>query len=548
MKKTQDKQADKQTKQPNYPKVHTQAHPNAYKVPIADLLNPDCPISAGVTDKLRKELLELQAKGRKYAYIDSYKIEYKDIADPTNPASKAVNETARQNIKRAMEKRGINNSVIYDNDIALDPNNPISTTTLQADLRKNLEMTRFIYKSLIRVLSEEKINFIFDNAATFWDKLEIELQKIQKTQNETITGLIELCLDENGNPKPDNILEKAITAAGYKPAEERTSTAPQLPQAVKGNANKLDMPLDVVNTNLWNNLGISAKTGQFRFDLPAEYDPFDVKTVDAAKRGKEPALILYGIDFSAVDSAIDRALDQYDKRVYIAIGGLWHYCIDILKMPTDKVYVTAKQIYYAMGYNGNPGKADKKKIYDAISKMNTAILYLNNYYEMQTHKNRVTADYKSNLLHCEMITAKVNGVVADMAFRIVGEPPLITFARQRNQITTINRSLLTAEINKNNTSMLIEDFFLIHISLLKNGSNNMNNTNVLYSTIFDYAKLPKKGNNAAKYQSRAKVIIKKLLDHYTAEGFIRGYNEKQLKGGQGIELLIDQTRIAPPKQ
>lgn len=547
MKKTQDKQADKQTKQPNYPKVHTKAHPNAYKVPIADLLNPDCPISAGVTDKLRQELLEMQEKGRKYAYIDSYKIEYKDIADPTNPASKAVNETARQNIKRAMEKRGINNSVIYDNDIALDPNNPISTTTLQADLRKNLEMTRFIYKSLAKVLSEEQINFIFDDANAFWNALAAELQKIQKTENETITGLIELCLDENGNPKPDNILEKAIKAAGYKPIEETASEDPLLPQVMKGNTEKLDYPLDVVNNSLWSGLGISARTGQFSFEILPEYDNFDMKVANANKRGKQAALILYGVDFSAVENSIDRTLDQWDKRVYIAIGGLWHYYNDIEKKPPEKVYITIKQIYYAMGYDGNPGDADRKKIYDSINKMSVARLYLNNYYELQIHKNRVTFDKTDALLDCQIITAKVNGIVADKVIKLKEEPALITFARERNQITTIRRSLLAAGINKSKYSMLIEDFLLIHISLLKNSNNGMNNPNVLYSTIFEYAKIPK-GKNGAKQQSRAKTIIKKLLEHYTAEGYIKGYIEKQLKGGQGIEFLIDQTRIAPPKQ
>jgi len=508
-----------------YPKEHTAEHPNAYKVPIADLLNPDCPISAGVSEKLRAELLEKQAAGEQYHYIEDFTISYTD----TGEIRKALNTRLIEN--DLLDRYEQEKPDIINIDAALDPDNPLSVLSLSEEARKVIRAKKLVGDAIAPYLEPDAATFFVSNIETIFPLVNNILLKMGLDPNNiTIAEIAE-----------KGVITEALKAAGFKPIRE--TEAQRLPQTIQGIAGKLDYPIDVVNNSLWSGLSLSAKTGQFRFEILPEYDSYDMKYSNAGT-ATAPALILYGVDFSAVENAIDKDLDIFDKYVYNAIGGLWHHFVDVLNIPPDKVYISLQQIYAMMGGTSVPNAGDKAKILASVSKMRVAQLYLNNYYERQVHKNRISVDKKVNLLYCDILTAKVNGNIVDNAIRVVGEPPLLTFARERNQITTIKRSLLAAPVNKNEHSMLIEDFFITRISLMKNDHNKMDNAAILYDTIFKYAKIGK----ATTQKNRAKATIKKLLDHYKAEGFITGYEEKQLKNGQGIELHFDKTRIAPPKK
>ena len=68
--------------------------------------------------------------------------------------------------------------------------------------------------------------------------------------------------------------------------------------------------------------------------------------------------------------------------------------------------------------------------------------------------------YDAALLPLERMQAIVNGQTVDSAFHLFREPPLITFAKERKQVTTIERKVLQTPISKTNQNLLIEDYLL----------------------------------------------------------------------------------------
>jgi len=534
MKKETTKQADNQTApgtQSHYPKVHTKTHPNAYKVPIADLLNPACPISAGVSENLRAELIKKQAKGAQYHYIEDFMFTYNDVQEARKAATKGIRQRLEQsNVSDRYEQE---KPTVCSIEAALDPDNPISVLALTEEHRKAIQALKNIGDAIAPILPPDAATFFIAN---------IEKVVPLVTEKLTARGL------DPGTMSIQEVAEsgalaEALTEAGYIPAED---TAEDLPTIIAARVNKINLPIDVINNNIWQGLSLSAKTGQYKFDIPTSLESFDLQIVNAAKKGSNEALIIYGLDFSGLsDISISKQLTVYDKRVYIAIGALWRYFIDDLNIPADQIKINIASIYYAMGYDKTPNARDIQRINDSITKMSSARLYLNNYYELQEHKNRISVDKDMPLLPCKRATGKLNGVIVNSAIKPYEEPPLITFARERGQITTIKRSLLASPVSKTDLILRIEDYLLIHIAMLKDSKNNMDNTTLLYKTIFTRLEIKK---TEYMKQKRAKDTIKNLLNYYTTEGFIKGYKEKQLKGGEGIELFIDQTRIAPPKK
>lgn len=277
------------------------------------------------------------------------------------------------------------------------------------------------------------------------------------------------------------------------------AAAPQDPAAIDRvnviPVDRLTYPLDKVNANIWSLLETDTG-GQLR--------------IRAEKLGSKKEInILYSIDFDALGSnaRITKKLTQFDKRVYIAVAGLFN---------AGNTVITLRQIHLAMGGTGRASANQRQKISAAVHKMHGAMISIDNAIEAGTY-NYPKFVYTGSLLPIERIRKIVNGNVVEEAIHLFREPPAMTFARQRGQITTIPVRLLNSHVSMTDTNLAIEDYLLDRISHAKKGKGQ---SKILYRTICDKA-----GAVTAKQRQRVPEKVKEYLTHYVKCGYIASFAE-----------------------
>lgn len=281
----------------------------------------------------------------------------------------------------------------------------------------------------------DTVKWIAENAADIeaWaDEIEqlepFLMAEIEKPEyaGKTIDELLETGIDDNGEDISGSLWSKALEAAR---AARDAQQLPHITITEKG-VNNVEYPLDKINANIWTLLKDAPKNGQLAFA--------------AEKRGSsKTADILYGIDFEALEKEtgvkITKQLTAFDKRCYIAASALFNGGFEV---------ITVAQIYAAMGNTGRPSTNDIKKINDSLTKMRAAHIYINNESEHKLYPRYSKFVYDASLLPMERISAVVNGQTVDSAIHLFREPPLVTFAKERKQVTTISRQLLASPISK----------------------------------------------------------------------------------------------------
>lgn len=264
-------------------------------------------------------------------------------------------------------------------------------------------------------------------------------------------------------------------------------------KATSKRADKVEYPLDKVNGVVWG-LDESASLG--------------VKHIAAEPRGADCKVdILYSINFDALeDISVSKRLLPFDKRVYIAVSALFGAGNDVISLT---------QIHYAMGNTGRPKAEQLGKIRDAIKKMNSATITVDNSQEIEAKYKYAQFKYRGSLLPFEMVEASVNGKLTEAAIHIFREPPLVSFAKQRRQIATIPMKLLQSPVNKTDANLQLEDYLLERIPRIKLKKEP---ARILYSTLFKAA-----GIETSKQKQRAPEKIETYLKYYQQNDFIKGY-------------------------
>lgn len=351
--------------------------------------------------------------------------------------------------------------------------------------------------------------------------LQLELEAVQEDpeyKNCTLEELLKDGFDENGNPiksKFDLIVERAQArqtefnaAAGV--LTEIEQAAAKLPRIIANPAEKIDFPLDKPNSVIWNLLAEADKNGQLALKI------------DTSKKGsKQDAIILYSINFDELPASIQitKQLTPFDKRCYIAAAALYN---------AGNETVTATQIYKAMGNSTQPDTKATNDINNSLTKMGAARIYIDNQKEVQQTKGNKHFKYDAALLPFERISAYINGQLTESAIHLLREPPLISFARQRNQITTLSRKLLESPVSKTDANLRIDDYLIERIGHMKSPKSKAPRK-MLYTTIYEQC-----GINTAKQKQRAPGKIKRYLDHYQKCGWIKGYEMET----DGIKILL----------
>ena len=213
---------------------------------------------------------------------------------------------------------------------------------------------------------------------------------------------------------------------------------------------KLEMPLDKLNRTIWN-FPISPKE-ELTFAMESRADRRKGRELDAA----------YSIDFSALEESenikITKKLTPFDKRVYAAISAIYN---------AGNAVASLTQIYFAMGNTSRPPKSSIEHIYNSIIKMIKAHITLDNEDEAKVY-NYPHFKYEGNLLPIEMLSnVDIRGKITESAINIFREPPLLSFAKGRNQVTTVPVKLLQSPISKTESSLMLEDYLIYRISKAK---------------------------------------------------------------------------------
>lgn len=249
------------------------------------------------------------------------------------------------------------------------------------------------------------------------------------------------------------------------------------------------------NPSIGENMQLALGFEDYRADLPA---------VNMAKSDSEKkAPVVWGIrfDFSSLPEGvkITKQLDEYDEHVYYAAYALYRAGLEVVSLNT---------IYKAMGRRGNPSKDDRKKINASLSKMRSAIVYIDNSEEITVNKKSAHFHYDGSLLPFERVSAVYNGNEIKTAIRLLDEPPLGRFARGRNQALEIPLSVWGFPLSLTNTRLGVAHYLARHIAQLKHPKSRLNKK-LTFETIFKECRA-----TTRMQKSRCRKIVEELIGYW----------------------------------
>ena len=311
------------------------------------------------------------------------------------------------------------------------------------------------------------------------------------------------------------VLERASTEIGEIKGTGTATPAEDLPRIRSQTPDRVTYPLDKPNSYIWNLLESANNNGQISLAINT--------ASEADKKQGKAAIVAYSLSFANFDELdnvrITKQLTPFDKRVYIAVAALYE---------AGNKIINVQQIYETMGYKGQAAQYQLERINNSLTKMRTALVYIDNADEIEINTKYPRFRYDGQLLEFRRISAYTrNNIRSDEAIFLLAYPPVIDFAKKRGQITSVPRYLLESPISKTDANLMIDDYLLERISHMKNNRNLTRK--MLYRTIYEQCQI-----KTSSQISRAPEKIKRYLDYYKQCGFIIGYTEQ--KDGILIEL------------
>lgn len=294
---------------------------------------------------------------------------------------------------------------------------------------------------------------------------------------------------------PGMDMDDPTTELGRLFAAARKMAAENITVTVK-KTKKQKYPVDKYNRMFWN--GIIDGNTKSGFDM------------------KPPmgAIVMYRVNFDDLPDNVNFSKDitPFDKQVYTTAGSiLW----------AGNQITTITQIYYQMGYRGKPAKKTLERIHESIEKMRFTHLWIDNDEETGKLKKRTHYHYDGYLLPAEIVTATVNGKLTDEAIHFLKpDLPLMAFAAERGEITTITTELRQLPISMTENNLALHDELYTRLSIEKNRKKKDKQCRMLLDTIYENMGLTA---DQKVQRSRVKKNIIALLDHYKINQFISRY-------------------------
>ena len=251
-------------------------------------------------------------------------------------------------------------------------------------------------------------------------------------------------------------------------------------------------------------------------------EPIGVEVVKKAK-SRKPIYTLVSIDIAELEGVKingRRELTAFDREVHDAIITLY--------VEGGNTYITVNMIYQMMtGKRGaHCSSKQAQAISDAITKLMFSHAVIDASQEAQL-RGLDKARYDSNLLNAKRLTVSANGQTTE-AIKILDTPILYDYAERRNQIGRFDVKLLDSPVNKNEETIALQGYLYRRILSMK-GSSKLSPT-IKYETVYKQLEITASSDGALrKKKLKVRETVKKLLDFYKKEGFIKGYVENTHK-------------------
>lgn len=251
-------------------------------------------------------------------------------------------------------------------------------------------------------------------------------------------------------------------------------------------------------------------------------EPIGVEVVKKAK-SRKPIYTLVSIDITELEGVKingRRELTAFDREVHDAIITLF--------VEGGNTYITVNMIYQMM--TGKRGAHCSSKQAQAISDAITKLMFSHAIIDASQEaklRGLDKAKYDSNLLNAKRLTISANGQTTE-AIKILDTPILYDYAERRNQIGRFDVKLLDSPVNKTEENIVLDGYLRRRILSIK-GSSKLSPT-IKYDTVYKQLEITASSDGALrKKKLKVRETVKKLLDFYKKEGFIKGYVENTHK-------------------
>ena len=248
-----------------------------------------------------------------------------------------------------------------------------------------------------------------------------------------------------------------------------------------------------------------------------------------SKKSKKHVTNMVSINF---DEAQTHGLSIKGRKELTPYDRVIHDAITTLYIDGENEIVTTNMIYQTI--TGNTGHATgvTAKASQAISESVTKLMYsrliLDASAEEDAFFNGVHLSKDSPLLPAERLTASINGQIQE-AIHILKAPPLYEYANLTKRIGRVDMKLLNTPINKNEEIIMLQDYLMRRVLSIKNPNNKLS-PSIVYDTVYKQLEIEAPTQGALrKKKATIRKYIKKILDYWKDEDFIKGYVENKRK-------------------
>ena len=214
-------------------------------------------------------------------------------------------------------------------------------------------------------------------------------------------------------------------------------------------------------------------------------------------------------------------LSNYDKSI---INGV----VSILESGNSSF--TVPMLYHAMTGKENPTVDDglMEDIKAKLDTMRRLSINIDLTEEIKAHMIDRRIDgagevdsftIEGYLLPLNKYVGVVNGKRSEM-YQIIDTPPLHSYAKLKNQITTVPIDLLKAPLNNNATTIPLKTYLLSRIEGMKNQHNKLTRDKILFESV--YRELGDLGSDK-KRKKRIRDYTEIVLKHFVDMGYITRY-------------------------
>ena len=248
--------------------------------------------------------------------------------------------------------------------------------------------------------------------------------------------------------------------------------------------------------------------------------PNEERTLTVGRKGSQLVEIKTTINFNDknIQLAENASITPYDKIVHDAVCSLYSAGNDTF---------TPEMVYRAMNGMIESEFVSPKSIQmivDSLEKLrftDITIDYTEQVRMMQPRDAFDLARVSGSMLMLQKVTVSTGGVTK-WAYRLASCPIVYEYSRLIKQIIPIRLDLLnTKETTRStDTVIIIRQYILQRVELMKNKKNNMNSRMITYDSIYELLGTP----DDRKLRATIRSQTERLLDNYIGKEYIAGYD------------------------